>query len=301
MRPTIISLTILLLAGSVFAQEREFKPNLHLPNPFSTKIDSKSDTAAVRNVDLKWADRAGPAALPVDIVPRSARSKSDQSDREVAGYQEQVIEASTRFRWRPAIIQSMLFLGIQHGFRFTEGKTRNELDGPFFRDWKQSVANLRGWDDGGRVFTNYVAHPMQGAIAGRIFINNSGKARYQEFGRSKEYWISRMKALGWSAVLSTQFEIGPISEASLGNVGQKLHANGRSKMTWGDLVITPAGGAVFVIMEDAIDRFILRDWLERKIRNRLAIKFLRSVLTPMQGFANILRGRAPWRRDVRFN
>lgn len=84
-------------------------------------------------------------------------------------------------------------------------------------------------------------------------------------------------------------------------MGQKLHANGRSKMTWGDLVITPAGGAVFVIMEYAIDRFILRDWLERKIRNRLAIKFLRSVLTPMQGFANILRGRAPWRRDARFN
>lgn len=300
MRPTIISMTILLLTVFVYSQERQFKPNLPVHSPFSKKIESAGTTAA-QNIDFKWAARAGPEELAVAEVEPHPLAKVDDQERTLTRAEEQIIEASTRFRWRPALIQSFLFLGIQHGFRMTEAKTRDELDGPFFRDWKESVQGLRGWDDGGRTFTNYVAHPMQGAITGHIFINNSGSARYQHFGLSKDYWTSRLKVLAWSAVWSTQFEIGPISEASLGNVGQKPAPNGRSKMTWGDLVITPTVGTAFVIMEDAIDRFILRDWLERKIGNRLAMKILRSVFTPMQGFANILRGRAPWRRDARFN
>ena len=88
----------------------------------------------------------------------------------------------TKFHWKGALVQSAAFLAVQHGFRMTEEKTRSELDGPFFRDWKESVANLRGWDDGGKFFTNYIAHPMQGAITSRIFIHNSGKSLRQEFG-----------------------------------------------------------------------------------------------------------------------
>jgi len=94
-------------------------------------------------------------------------------------------EVKEKFHWKPALIESGVFLGLQHGFRLTQEKTRRELGGPFFRDWKQSVKNLRGWEDGDNFFTNYIAHPGQGGITGRIFINNSDMAKKQEFGKSK--------------------------------------------------------------------------------------------------------------------
>ncbi len=207
----------------------------------------------------------------------------------------------TRFRWRGALVQSGLFLAIQHGYRMTEEKTRRELKGPFFKDWKGSINNLHGWYDGGRLFTDYVAHPMQGAVTARIFINNSANARAVEYGWNTRYWKTRVKAFVWATAWSTQFEIGPLSEASLGNVGQKLYDRHKSKITYGDMVVTPAAGLAWTVGEDAMDKFVLRKWLERKIENRVIVKILRSVLTPTTSFANVLRGKAPWRRDRRRN
>jgi hypothetical protein len=213
----------------------------------------------------------------------------------------QTANGEERFHWKPALVQSFIFLGLQHGFRMTEGKTRAELGGPFFRDWKESVQNLEGWDDGGKVFTNYIAHPLQGSLTGRIFVNNSDHAKRQEIGASKDYWASRLRALAWSAVWSTQFEIGPISEASLGNVGQRRDSFGRSKLTWLDIVITPTVGTGLLVAEDAMDKYVLKNWLETKTNSMLLIKILRSFLTPTTSMANIIRGKAPWRRDTRFN
>ena len=182
----------------------------------------------------------------------------------------------------------------------TQPKTTRYLGGPFFADWKNSLKNLRGWDDGNKFFTNYVAHPMQGAATGRIFINNSDRAKKQEFGKSKIYWESRLKAMAWTAVWSAQFELGPLSEASLGNVGLD-HPKGRSPLSWCDLVLTPTLGTGWLIGEDAIDKYILMNWLERNGANKVTtkIKILRSVLTPITSFSNLLRGKAPWKRDNR--
>ncbi len=200
-----------------------------------------------------------------------------------------------KFHWKPALEQSGLFLGIQHGFRLFQEKTQRELGGPFFRDWGNSVKNLRGWADGDNTFINYVGHPMQGAATGRIFVNNSDKSRKLVFGSSKEYWTSRTKAMAWSAVWSTQFEIGPISEATLGNVG--LHTkNGHSSMAFVDLVITPTVGTGVLISEDMIDRYILKNWLEKKLTSRTRIKVYRTFFTPITSFVNVLGGKKPWKR-----
>jgi hypothetical protein len=239
--------------------------------------------------------------LPKAPTPASG-SVTGSAESDSTGYtvaQEVVVDR--RFNWRPALVQSGIFLALQHGFRMTEEKTRRELDGPFFADWKASIRNFRGWDDGGKIFTNYVGHPLQGAVTGRIFINNSGNARRTQIGRDKRYWKSRLKAMAWSAVWSTQFEIGPVSEASLGNVGQKLGSRNRSKMTYSDVVLTPTLGTAWAVGEDAVDKYVLRNWIERKTESRLLVKILRSVLTPTTSVANILRGRAPWRRDFRRN
>ena len=203
-----------------------------------------------------------------------------------------------KFHWKPALKESAYFLGIQHVFRMTQPKTRRELGGPFFADWGRSIRSLHGWDDGNKFFTNYVAHPLQGGVTGRIFINNSDRAKKQEFGKSLKYWETRLKAMVWSAVWSAQFELGPVSEATLGNVGINDHT-GYNKMAWVDLVITPVVGTGIVVAEDAVDKYILKNWLERKTKNRNMIKLYRVVFTPTTGFSNILRGKMPWHRDDR--
>ncbi len=200
-----------------------------------------------------------------------------------------------KFHWKPALEQSGIFLGIQHGFRLLQKKTQRELDGPFFRDWGKSVKSLRGWADGDNTFINYVGHPMQGAVTGRIFVNNSDKSKKLVFSSSKDYWTSRMKAMAWSAVWSTQFELGPVSEANIGNVG--LHNNdGTNGMAWVDLVITPTVGTGVLIGEDMIDRYVLKNWLEKKLTSRTKIKVYRTFFNPLTSFVNVLGGKKPWAR-----
>ena len=194
------------------------------------------------------------------------------------------------FRWRSAITQSLMFLAIQHGYAFTQLKTREALKGSFFKDYAKSVKSLHGWADGGRFFTNYIAHPMQGAFTGFIQIQNDPKGLRERFGTSKDYWQSRLKALAWTAAWSTQFEIGLISQASIGNVGLK------GKQTYVDLVMTPLGGTAMLISEDAIDRFVMEN-IERRTKNFYIIAFSRMLLSPTRTIANLFRFRMPWYRD----
>lgn len=197
----------------------------------------------------------------------------------------------TGFQWKPAIKQSLLLLAIQHGYAMTQPKTRRELKGPFFKDYFESLSNLGGWADGGRFFTNYIAHPLQGAASGFIQIQNDPKGIRQQFGGSKRYWTSRLKAMGWSAAMSTQFELGPISQASIGNVGKAR------KLTYVDLVITPTVGTALIVGEDMLDRFVVR-WVERRTSNLYLRVATRMILNPSRSCANMLRFKKPWHRDT---
>lgn len=194
------------------------------------------------------------------------------------------------FQWRPAVGQAMAFLAIQHGYALTQPKTRQALKGKFWKDYGDSVKSLRGWDDGGRFFTNYIAHPMQGAFTGFIYVQNHPKESKLQFENSGRYWRSRAKALAWSAAWSTQFEIGPVSQASIGNVGLK------GKQTWGDIIVTPTVGTAMLITEDAIDRFIMRP-IERNFSSFYLCIFSRMLLSPTRTIANVFRFKKPWHRD----
>jgi len=194
------------------------------------------------------------------------------------------------FRWGSATRQSLMFLAVQHGYALTQPKTREALKGKFFKDYFDSVKSLRGWDDGGRFFTNYVAHPMQGSFVGFIQVQNDPKGMKQQFGASGDYWRSRMKALAWSAAWSTQFEIGPISQASIGNVGLQ------GKQTWEDIIVTPTLGTTLLIGEDAIDRFVMK-CIERGTDNFYIVIFSRMLLSPTRTIANLFRFKTPWHRD----
>jgi len=201
-------------------------------------------------------------------------------------------EPQQGFQWSEAFKQYLMLLMAQHIYRLPQEWTHSELGGPFWADYVESVASLRGWNDGDTFVTNYVAHPVMGAVTGLIQIQNDPAGRCVQFGKSRAYWHSRGWALAAAAIYSLQFELGPISEASIGNVGLQA-----GRMAYVDLVVTPLVGVGLIVAEDAIDRYLIAKVEGRMGRVQAAI--LRSILNPNRSMANIIRIQAPWKRDAR--
>ena len=196
--------------------------------------------------------------------------------------------------WAALLKQSALFLTVEHGFRFaTEPGTRAGLRGPFLNGWVDAASNLHGWADGDEFYVNYIGHPMMGSVAGFIFTQNDRDYRAVEFGANRAYWKSRLRAAAWSWAFSEQFEIGPLSEASLGKIQGRYPQQG-----FVDHVITPAVGMGWLATEDALDRYVIAR-LEQRFRNPYVRLALRGTLNPTRSFANLMRFRVPWQRDDR--
>src|SRR5262245_31295874 len=228
-----------------------------------------------------------PPAMQDPVPPESSNGNGVQAGK------------TKGFNWKGAAKQSLLLLAIMHSYNLaTEAGSREELRGPFFKDYFRSVRNLRGWDDGDPFIADYIGHPMQGAVAGFIQIQNDPKGREQEFAMRKAYWNSRLKAAGFALLFSTQWELGPLSEASLGNIGLKPFKNSPHPMAWVDIVITPTVGTAWLVGEDMLDRFVIYK-LENKFSNRPLRVLIRSFLNPSRSMANILRFEYPWYRDRR--
>lgn len=197
--------------------------------------------------------------------------------------------------WSSVLRQSASFLAVEQGFRLvTQPGTREALKGEFFDDWFKSVKATKGWGDGDDFLTNYIGHPMEGSVVGFIFVQNDPRGREQVFGWNSMYWNSRLKATAWSAIYSTQFELGPISEASIGNVG----SFGGSLSGAVDLVVTPLAGLGWQVGEDLLDKYLIVK-IETWTRNPVVLMFARSVLNPTRSFANMMRMTVPWSRDTR--
>src|SRR5262249_49166013 len=153
------------------------------------------------------------------------------------------------------------------------------------KDWWNSIRGYNGWQDGDPAVVNYVGHPMMGSVTGFIEIQNDRDGKALTFSSSHEYWKSRARAMAFSAVYSAAFEVGPISEASLGNVGLVPNTSGML-----DLVVTPIIGTAWLVTEDIVDRYIIAK-LETRIHNRPAKIFLRGFLNPSRAFASMLGGK----------
>ena len=196
--------------------------------------------------------------------------------------------------WGGLFRSSFLFLGAQHTFRIaSEPGTREGLRQPFFSGYAASLSSLRGWSDGDPFLVNYVGHPMQGAVSGYIWVNHDRDFRTVEFGDGPAYWKSRLRATAFSAIYGAQFEVGPFSEASIGQVQKYYPQHG-----FVDHVVTPVVGTMWMIGEDALDRYVIKP-LERRIDNRFFLMMLRGGLNPARSFANLMSLRVPWARDIR--
>ena len=196
--------------------------------------------------------------------------------------------------WKGALADSLRLLAVEHTARVAfQSKTRRELGGPFFSDYARSVKIPDTWDDGDSWGVNYVGHPMHGAASGFIWLDHEDGAHDPKLGFSREYWTSRGRATAWAAVYSLQFEFGPLSEASIGNVGLRPNTTG-----WVDHVVTPAGALGFMVAEDMVDRYLITK-VESWTRNRAIRAVARTALNPSRSLSNGVQGRAPWWRSVR--
>jgi hypothetical protein len=221
--------------------------------------------------------------------PAFARQSSLDSSTQASGANS-LPEPSTL---KGTIAASMRLLMIEHTTRILfQEKTRRELGGPFFEDYIHSVKLPRTWNDGDSWAVNYIGHPIHGAAAGFIWLDHDTKGRELALG-SKDYWASRGRAAAWAAAYSVQFEFGPLSEASIGNVGLHPGTTG-----WVDHVVTPAGALGFIVVEDALDRYVVLR-IEHWTKNPILRAAARVFFNPSRALSNAAEGRMPWDRSTR--
>ena len=192
-----------------------------------------------------------------------------------------------------AFTDSLNLLLIEHATRIAfQEKTRRELGGPFWRDYKRSVRMPHQWEDSDAWWVNYIGHPIHGAAAGYIWIEHE-PSDPADLSLTRRYWMSRARATAWTTVYSLQFEFGPLSEASIGNVGMRPETTG-----WVDHVVTPVGGFGLIVAQDALDKYFVAG-VERHVHNRVARAALRLGFGPARMLANASSGRLPWYREGR--
>jgi hypothetical protein len=219
---------------------------------------------------------------------------------------DDVASKACKFHWTPALLEQAEDLTVEQVWNLSTNKWiwYATTHGHWFQQWMQADAGFRfsRWNDSNPVLDDYVGHPMMGAIAMDIFVQNDPRGRTLQFENSKAYWHSRLWALMWSTIYSWEWKLGPVSEASFGNTGQHVYFDHNAKQ-WTNgtgsvgLVVTPLGGWVWAIGEDFMDKGVIRR-LDARTSNPFYL-FAMSFLNPCRGFANLLRYHAPWYRDYR--
>jgi len=199
-----------------------------------------------------------------------------------------------KVQWESLFQASTRYLAVMHSFRLaTEAGTRDGLHGNIFGGYFKALGAMHGWSDGDGYFENYLGHPIQGLASAYIWIKNDPRYRHVEFGKDPDYWKSRLRAYAFSWAYSEQFEIGPISEASIGQIQRYCCQYG-----FVDHVITPNGGLVWLVVEDIMDKYVVRR-IEDRTRNVGVRIAARLALNPLESFANFMTWQYPWNRENR--
>jgi len=241
------------------------------------------------------------------------------------------VQEKSRIHWGSLIGEELLYISVKNVFRLDQKKTRSDLGGPFFNDWGYILQhiNIDQWSDGGKWFTNNVGHPLDGSIAAFIYRRNDDSTRNLRLDlHNREYRKGILKAFLIAALVSTESEIGPLSEATVGHVGLKAGwwlrlPDGRlegpvpqdviglkelTKSPWWvrgnngtaltDFIMTPFGGTAVMVGEDAVDKYVI-ERLERHVHNRYLVATMRCFLNPTRSAANFFSFETPWHRDSR--
>ena len=85
--------------------------------------------------------------------------------------------------WRGAITDSLRLLVIEHATRvFFQPKTRRELGGNFFSDYRRSLKTPQTWGDGDSWGVNYIGHPIHGAASGFVWLDHEDGSHDPKLG-----------------------------------------------------------------------------------------------------------------------
>ena len=246
-------------------------------------------------------EAVGGSVQPVQPAALAALDDFQISQKCAAGLLD---KQTCKFQWWPALGQLSEFLVVEQGWNISTNYWIRKVTfrGHWLQDYFKSLEGFHfgRWDDDNPWYDDYVGHPMMGAIAMDIYLQNDPRGKSIELENSKAYWHSRLQALLWSAVYSAQWKLGPISEASIGNTGyvtftyKNALSNGTGSV---GLVVTPAAGWIWSMGEDVLDQQLISR-LERKSQNPVYL-FMIEFINPCRGFSNLLRYKAPWYRDTR--
>jgi hypothetical protein len=186
-----------------------------------------------------------------------------------------------RHHWRGLIAQSLFFNAVESGFRIANDDQIRYLivRKPVWHDYFASMRqfNMGRWNDGDNLLTNYVGHPMQGAVSCRARSALSSKCRTTLWDVSRRS-VQRMTiGSAGSKVSSGRRSLVPAPRSVLlARLGSATRADGPIRLEtvigpaqynpktwkttnntgWVDFVITPTLGSVWMVAEDTIDRYV---------------------------------------------
>ena len=304
---------ILTLPASAQQTAAAAAPQLAASGPCSLASPDFSSSKTASFVAQPERSDSLPCASLVSFQPRGAGA--DPIVEPAIQPTERRVEE--RFHWQPALKQSLEFLLLEHAVRIGSDSYARYLllHKPFWHDYMASLGDtdMQRWGDGDDFLINYIGHPLQGAVSGYIEVQNDPKGRTAKFGKNRTYWMSRLRAMAWSAAYSAEFEFGPLlSETAIGNQGGYSYIPGcglyptcdkvpgkrykppTNNTGWVDSVVTPTIGTGWLVLEDLLEAKVV----DRVAGDSHAVKYkvLRGTLAPARSMANMLAGHLPWYR-----
>ena len=192
-------------------------------------------------------------------------------------------------------IDSFKLLAIEHGLRIAfQEKTRDELGGQLLAGLPALAARARPVGRRRRL-VGELHRPPDPRRRGRLHLARARRRSATRISRSLAATGRRgQRRSAWAAGYSVQFEFGPLSEASIGNVGLRPDTTG-----WVDHVVdTSSERSASIVAEDALDRFFVK-WVEGHTRNRFFRAALRMTFNPSRTLSNATTGHLPWYREGR--
>jgi len=308
----------LLFASSLVMAQASNNGNAANPgNPTSSMAP-----AVTGEPDQRVPDAPAPQSAP-SVYP-SFDSSSKQNLTPAVSHPPMALP-SDKLQWRPAIIQTTELVIFQHAFRAAFDPSLRYLIAhkPFWHDYGVSLTDyhMDHWSDGDSFVVNDVGHPLNGAVYGRVFLQNYPRS-FVQIGRHNGYWTTRLQSFVWMMLWSAEFEVGPLSETSIGNQGGFYYSNGcgtspaclttppysagvgkhtgvggiTNNTGWTDFIMTPVVGLGWLVGEDAIDRYLVTP-IARNHRI-LGGRVLRTALEPSRSFAALFAGKFPWMLPV---
>lgn len=322
MRPSTVVFVLLLLLPRITCYAQLLSSRCD-----SSQVTIEDCVFTVRTELAKEAALPGIATSPskfFDLIPRASseptvRSLGDANPVTRASMISQpTLPQEQHFHWGRALFESFTFFSIEQAYVVHDdwawvGGKYSENGVPFnhyWRDYKQSLSSWihSGWNDGDPNMYGYVGHPIQGLATSYIYLQNDPKSENLEFSKTKAYWRSRLMATLWNAAYSAQWNIGPLSEPTIEKYGTAHRAPWNADGSFPcntkhcytgvgqiDLVMTPLGGAGWLVGEDFLDKDVTGR-VEAATRNRFLIDFVRCSINPVMVGTNLLHGKRPWYR-----